>query len=1029
MTRAPRLAVVVLATLLLAAGGASAQYFGRNQVLWEKFDFHELQTPHFRVYHYPPYNPAAADAARMAERWYGRLSKVFAHELSDPKPIILYNDHADFQQTALAGGSLIGEGTGGFTEPLRDRVVLPLTADYADTDHVLGHELVHVFQFDIAQQMRPSTQQGVSNTRVYGLESMPLWMVEGMAEYFSQGRDDTATSSWMRDAVLHHDLPTLRQMSGDLRYNPYQYGQAVWAYVGGRWGNGKVVELFRAALRVAPEEAFEQVLGEDWKQLSAEWHQELETYYTPMLAERQKPQELGTELVGKKASGRLAVSPALSPDGNWLAFLSSRDLFAVDLYLADAHTGKVVRQLASADHDPHVDELRFIDSAGAWSPDGRQFAFPVVARGNNEVLIVDVGSGRVSRRIDPRVGEVSSLAWSPDGRRLAYAGLAEGIDDLYLYDLDSGRVSRITDDAYSELQPTWSPDGRSLLFVSDRGEGADLDKLQYAPMGLFVLDLATRAVRELPQLPGASQIDPHYSPDGRWVYFLADADGVSDVYRQPAGGGAAERLTHIATGVSGITDKSPALAVAADRLVFSVFDERALTLRALPLSGLVAAPPPAASDRRAAVLPPVETLRRETLDEMLARGGQPAPPARFEVESYKPKLGLSYVGPVGVGLYASRYGTGIAGSVTAMWSDVLERSELVLALQGGSSSNGLQGSFGAEALYLDRGGRFVWGAGGAHLPYTSAFTTLGREQVPVEGGGSVLADVIEQDRLTETLDQAQALSQYPLSQTRRFEGTVSYSRYSFEEEIERLVLVGDSVIEDSTRRVTPSPALDLAEAGVAYVGDNSSFGFVSPVRGGRMRLEVDQDAGDLDFTTALADLRRYFFLRPLTLAVRGLHYGRYGRDSESPQLTPLYLGDETLVRGYAIGDIGLSECTRTGTPGACPEFDRLVGSRIAVANLELRVPLFGVEELGLFQLRWLPTELALFADAGAAWNQGETPHWRFERDTPERVPVVSAGVAARILLLGALPLELYYAKPFQRPHESGVWGFLITPGW
>src|SRR6185503_11128070 len=226
---------------------------------------------------------------------------------------------------------------------------------------------VHVFQFDIAQHMSPMGQQGMQSRDV-GLESLPLWAVEGLAEYLSQGRNDTLTSSWMRDAVLRDDLPTLQKMSRDLRYNPYQYGQAVWAYVGGRWGDRRATELFTTALRSGPEEAFKEVLGMDWKQFGEEWHRDVKAYYQPILAERQKPAEVGSELISRKEGGRLAVSPVLSPDGRWLAFLSTRELFDVDLYLADAHTGKVVRKLASADRDPHVDALRFIESAGAWSP-------------------------------------------------------------------------------------------------------------------------------------------------------------------------------------------------------------------------------------------------------------------------------------------------------------------------------------------------------------------------------------------------------------------------------------------------------------------------------------------------------------------------------------------------------------------------------------------------------------------------------------------------------------------------------------
>src|SRR4029079_6784062 len=102
----------------------------------------------------------------------------------------------------------------------------------------------------------------------------------------------------------------------------------------------------------------------------------------------------------------------------------------------------------------------------------------------------------------PQVGEVTSLAWSPDGRRLVYSGIAQGVDDLYLYELDRGRITKLTDDRYADLQPSWSADGKSLLFVSDRGEGADLAQLRYAPMGLFARGVASKQARARPRLAG-----------------------------------------------------------------------------------------------------------------------------------------------------------------------------------------------------------------------------------------------------------------------------------------------------------------------------------------------------------------------------------------------------------------------------------------------------------------------------------------------------------------------------------------------
>ena len=69
--------------------------------------------------------------------------------------------------------------------------------------------------------------------------------------------------------------------------------------------------------------------------------------------------------------GQYNLTPSLSPDGSQMMFFSNRDLFSIDLYLADAHTGKVKRQVTKTALDPHLESLQFIQSAGSWSPDGK----------------------------------------------------------------------------------------------------------------------------------------------------------------------------------------------------------------------------------------------------------------------------------------------------------------------------------------------------------------------------------------------------------------------------------------------------------------------------------------------------------------------------------------------------------------------------------------------------------------------------------------------------------------------------------
>ncbi len=211
------------------------------------------------------------------------------------------------------------------------------------------------------------------------------------------------------------------------------------------------------------------------------------------------------------------------------------------------------------------------------------------------------------------------------------------------------------------------------------------------------------------------------------------------------------------------------------------------------------------------------------------------------------------------------------------------------------------------------------------------------------------------------------------------------------------------------------------------MGETSIFGFISPIMGARYRFEAQALSGDLKFETALADVRKYWYVRPFTFALRGIHYGRYGTDAENPLLSPLYIGDDYLIRGYNISSIGLNECKAPSGSTACPVFDRLVGSKLAVANAEMRVPLFGNQQYGLAR-GFIPTEVVGFIDAGTAWSKGQSPKLTFKTDTQDLVPVFSAGISLR-MLLSYIPLEFYWAKPFQRPDAGWQFGFNILPGW
>ncbi|MCI0432377.1 MAG: BamA/TamA family outer membrane protein [Gemmatimonadetes bacterium] len=1021
------LPILVLA-LAASAAPLDAQYFGRQKVQYDNFDWMTMKTPKFLVHYYTPEFDVTADGARMAERWYTRLSRVFQHEF-DEKPLIFYADHPDFQQTNVISGAL-PEGTGGVTEGLRTRVIMPWTGIYAENDHVLGHELVHVFQYDLAQS---ATGGGL-----IGLSRLPDWLVEGMAEYLSLGRVDPHTAMWLRDAAIRGDLPTIQQLTTDPRYFPYRYGQALWAYIGGRWGDRAVTEVLRIATNTGFEEALVRVLGVNSNQLSQDWIGAIRAAYVPLLEGRQRPQDAGTRVLWEEGPGSLNISPSVSPDGRFVAFFGNRELFTTDLVLADAETGRIIRTLSSPQRDAHMDAISFIQSSGSWSPDGEKFAYIIIKDGDNQIAILDVQSADTEQRIPvPGIGAVTNVAWSPDGRSLAFSALRGGLSDLYMMNLSDGSVEQLTNDKYADLHPAWSPDGRFIAFASDRGAGTSFERLTYGEMNLAMLDVDTRVVRVLDIFDGTKHIDPHFAPDGQSLYFISDREGISDIYRIDLRTLQTWQVTRLATGVSGITALAPAFSIATrtGRILFSAFEHAGNNVYSIDCAqacGTPVAREPQTRVAAAAVLPPPEALGGGTIHAYLSDADTGLPPdtVHYPISGYSARISLDYLGPPSFGVGASDYGTYLAGGVSAYFGDMLGDQLIATAIQ----ANGTIKDIGGQAIYLNASDRITWGASAGHLPYQIPYYPT----YTVNQDGTVLLNQVL-DRIY--VDQASVLAQYPFSTTRRLEFDVGATRYSFDREIFQVLYnqFGQQLTQaERIDTVGPDP-IHFFEASAAWVGDNSYFAIWSPISGKRFRFQVTPTFGSLDYTSVLADYRTYALKNPITFAFRALHYGRYGSDASGVAedglrvLQPLFLGQESLVRGYdysSISDGAAVECRpSTANPNSCPVFDRLLGSRIAVASLELRIPLLGVPQYGLLNFPFIPTQISPFIDAGLAWDHTSDITFAFERNSPNRVPVFSAGISARFNLLGFAVLEGYYAYPFQRPDKGWHMGWQLFPGW
>jgi hypothetical protein len=952
----------VVSVLILAPVAAEAQYFGTNKVEYVDFDFKILSTDHFDVYYYPREARAAQIAAQLAERWYSRFSRLLLHEFDRRQPLVLYGSQAEFAQTNVVS-SLLSDTIGGVTESAKRRIAMPFAPTMAETNRVLGHEIAHAFQFDIARRHGGGTGQ-------------PLWFIEGMAEYLARGAVDAEANLWLRDAVMSDRLPQ-RERDAARRLSPYQYGHAFWAYLAERFGDEVVEKALKPGKQLKFSDRMRYATGHDLATLYTDWR----TAVSERASQQPATPRMAT-LAAVREGGRMQLGPALSPDGRYAVFFSERDRLSLDLFLADVESGQIVRKLATTAASARFDSLQALRSAGAWSPDGEWFAFAAVRRGRAALLLINMRqAGRDREIVFDQLGQVLSPAWAPDGRMIAFSALAGGFSDLYTYNLQSGRLRQLTDDAFADLHPAWSPDGGSIAFASER-YSSDARVLAFGHTQLAIIDVVSGEIRSITPTANVTHVNPQWSADGTSLYFVADPDGVSNVYRRDVKTSATDRITDVATGVSGLTPTSPALSVARDAAVvaFTVYEKGAHRLVLLR-----------EPETAPATLRPVEEKRGSgPVADLLADHQTGLPDAASIVQrDYASRMSLERIGQPYVSSGGGPFGTFVRGGGSLLFGDMLGERRLGAAVQIG---NRLRDA-AIEVRYLNQERRWNWGAVAELEPTLRRYRRSSEVELNGEAAISKEADYLQRVQL-----RAAAVVAYPFNRGMRVEFTSGVRAAAYHRELRTQVssVATGRVLQRDQRESSGGVPTMVGEIGVALVGDRTVFGATGPLLGSRYRFEVAPAVGSVGYTRVLGDYRHYFMpVRPYSLAMRVLHSGRYGRDRDDTRLLSSFLGSRYFVRGHQLD---ARQCPPDPIR-VCG--DDLLGSRLLVTNLELRFPVWGMFKRQL-EYGPLPADAFLFADSGTVWSQGG------------RNFISSVGAGLRLNASG-LPIELAAIRSLDGP--------------
>ena len=973
--------LVILIVCLITVGiidSAYSQKFGQNKVQYENKKWEFIQSAHFDIYYHQNGRRLAEFALNVAESSYVSLNRLFNYQLVDRIPIIIYRSHNDFTETNISP-TVVSESVGGFTEFLKDRVILPFDGSYEQFRHVIHHELTHAVMLQFLYGSGPGKIiQGVSRS------APPLWFIEGLAEYTSIGWD-TDSDMFVRDATLGGYLPSIPYLSAFLAYKG---GQSVLRYVEEVYGKQKLTELLQR-LRTTRnfEKAWRSALGESVEDSNKKWQRYMRKKYWPEIANRKHPTDYAEPLTDHtKWQNFVNNSPAVSPTGDRVAFLSDQSGY-FDIYVVSATDKEKMTRLVSGQRKADLEELQWLRPGMSWSSDGKYIAFTSRTAGEDALNILDVDKKKIKASYKFGLDGLFAPDWSPVSDEIVFVGVKNCCSDIYVYDMTRNKLRQVTDDIFSDAEPTWSPDGKNIAFVSDRNEivkpGDLLDDIKiedydYHTTDIYVINVDDSGMQRVTN-SDMNEKSPQWIQDGRYMLYVSDESGISNIYYMDMETREVKALTDMISGIDQLS-----MGIRSNRLAFTSFSNGGYDIYVW--------------------LDPFDSVLSEKVEPIptayILKKQQPqikaTSLAENQIEADKITTNVKRGQDFSRYVFGSNFRKGIVDDFAAQKKEIKLTAEDFKEESGEYKTNNYKIKFSVDNFGLNAGYDPILGVYGLTQLYLS--DVLGDHQVLI--GANLIRDLNNSDfllgyanlkrRINWSISGYQFVNffatqvgyvrflrrglggyaSYPLSRFKRIDFGLQYFNIS-----QQFI---DFPATKSFSVLMPS---------IAYNTDNSIWRYIGPAKGNRnyIGLIASPKLGEngKQFVTGNFDFRRYYSLsKGYTLALRFSGGASFGKN---PTLF-IMGGVENWLNYKFHQDIGFDDISdyflsEWMMPLRGAELYEFVGTRAALFNMEFRFP-FIQYLVTRFPLKFGLSNIqgTLFLDAGSAWTKDNA--WRFTATKP-----------------------------------------------
>ena len=694
------LSKILLALLIIVCGSSQLSYaqfyFGKNKVQYTQFDWQVMQTEHFKIYFYVDEAEIASIAARSAEDSYRHLAIKFKHEVPEKIPLIIYSSPSYFSQTNVIPG-LLPESVAGFTEFMKGRVVVPFHGSYHDFDHVIRHELVHVFTIS---KLKYETSRRSRLRYSYP----PLWFTEGLAEFWSKDWD-TQADMITKDMILNNmffPISEMYRIRGT--FFMYKLGESICQFIDSTYGSDKLVQIFENWHKGRSfNEVVKYTIGEDLNEISDKWEYSLKKRYFPEFDTLGLP-DMESQKISKDGYNVKAVPIRYddgSGEGDWIVFKANR-LGYTGIYMKPLHgSNNQIKTLVKGERSAEFESLYLLRS-GIDVYDNNLVVFSSKSKENDVMYIYDINSGSITERYEMKeLISIRSPRFSHTGDKVAFSGVKkDGTTDLYLLNLEDRTYRAISEDIYYDVDPVFSLDDTEVIFASDR---ADNGPAGY--MNLYKVNLITHKITQLTS-GNFQDATPEVTEHG--IYFSSDRTGSYNIFLLDTDNQLSEQST-FATGAF-----DPRLSPDGKKIIYAGYQKLGFHIYAMDLPEEPAA---------------IEQLVASTFGQWKPK----------EIPSNYRKASITYDSDYSFDIAQSSIGYdpvyGSIGGFQAAISDVLgNRSVYLLLTNTATTKDDFLESFNFGFTYVQKEDRLNWGVGAYHL-YDEYFNDYDGYYFEREAGG------------------------------------------------------------------------------------------------------------------------------------------------------------------------------------------------------------------------------------------------------------------------------------------------------